>query len=458
MICEACKDQLIQYYMFYVNVKENDQHFIENVNLAKCKKYLEESAETDCLRISDCLLLVPHSKRKDIETKIPFESMLSDQAETVYRIDDSLMEVVPEHVLDEMDEIEIKVTDEGTDSYILTSEEHEQVSEINCQKSDFAGDTKDDHTQHVHTHLSSKRFNKLFCPRCKYQFTTQAHFTAHSNGHKIFDTLAKHMNIYPKCSTCNMMFIDDVSLDIHLSNHDEILPIESTGFFLKFGLRQESERQIEDSSGDSVKCGHCFESASSEENLVKHLLIFHAKQLVCPIDLRHFNNNQAFTIHMRNNHPELFPNDSFKCSVCLKEFDTLYEKLSHMKVCKEKAFNCHHCQKSFSRKCHLVKHLKLVSGELNISCQICNKVCRDKHDYKIHIQSHSTEKLFKCSLCEKSYKTSSARAAHLQSHLEIILCPYCNMQFKSRRTMQKHVKNKHERTIISTNGQSIEIY
>lgn len=456
MMCGNCKDFLVQLYVFSENMNKNSRNFIENENLSFCKEFLrkEDSENIDCEIFDGCLVLIPQSKNKNNSSWRTLDSLENMESENYdyeeletteldYHMDEDIVEpkievLNDEVVIDDSQDYEIKVIDDVN----LTDDTLKQVGYL-CKKCNYEFESQTEFNEHMSFSHPIKVQGKFFCSRCSYQFSTHAHFTSHNNGHKLFDTLAQYMN-YPKCDDCKIMFVDHESYEIHLLNHDDIRPIEKTGFFLKYGVRKDcDEEHIEILSEDSTKCGHCLKIFSNDEEVKKHLLVFHAVQLTCPVDLRTFNNNQSFTIHMRNNHPDYFPNSSHVCSVCKNEFETLYEKLSHMKICQEKIFQCNHCDKKFSKKCHLNKHLKQVSGELNIICGICNKVCRDKHDYKIHSLSHSNERPFKCSLCEKSYKTASARAAHLQSHLEIILCPFCELQFKSRRTMQKHVKLKH---------------
>ncbi|KAL7022311.1 hypothetical protein ACKWTF_012202 [Chironomus riparius] len=484
LICERCKDLLVQFYIFSENVRNNNEHFKENKVLTRCKDFLNDCEEVQCIKHNEYLMLLPKSKFKSswrsLETlKVENFEHYNDtefeyQIEEVESFEPKLEVLEENNVIEEIDD-EIRVTDTSNDFEHLNLIEEEQQNQessnydvnehelvYSCNKCDFASESNEDYDHHMLLHKSStKRYCKLFCTRCSFQFSNQAHFTAHNNGHQLFDTLAKYMN-YPKCQACNVMFVDDESYEIHVQDHT-LFPIESSGFFLKYGVKIVNQKCAEDErtlifDENSLQCGHCLKAFSNDNELITHLLIFHAKILTCPVDFRNFNNNQAFTIHMRNNHAELFPNSSFTCSVCKAEFVTLYEKLSHMKNCKEKSFNCLHCQKTFSKKCHLVKHLKIVSGKLNMTCEICNKICRDKHDYKIHSRSHSSEKFFKCSLCSKSYKTSSARAAHLQTHLEIFICPHCNIQFKSRRTMQKHIKNKHDKEKVINSFQETEIY
>lgn len=246
---------------------------------------------------------------------------------------------------------------------------------------------------HQKTHFDEKsfkttRFERLLCVDCCYQFTTQGHYQAHLNGHQLYEIVAKHAK-YPICDACDLMFCDDASASYHQEMHqtgaqlDEAMPVE--GAFLKLGHHRADLEQSDAELISIIKCGHCFKNFPSEESCRLHQLIFHVTKLECPIENRVFNGNQAFSIHLRNNHPEMFGEDGkFLCSVCKAEFETIYEKLKHMKNCDKKKFQCTHCDKKFSQKCYLMTHLKMVSGQINVTCDICQKVCRDKGDYQIH--------------------------------------------------------------------------
>lgn len=259
-----------------------------------------------------------------------------------------------------------------------------------CLSCSFTTFERSDFKLHEKTHFDKRlfntsRFEKLFCIDCSYQFTSAAHFNAHINGHQLFEIVAKHAQ-FPICGSCNFMFCDEVSLDIHEEHHDfnkEAIPAE--GFFLKFGHhRPDQTEEPETLDERALKCGHCLKKFHDEESCRLHQFIFHITILKCPFEFRVFNGNQAFSIHMKNNHPELFGFAKFQCSVCKVEFDTLYEKLKHMKTCDKKKFQCSHCDKKFSQKCYLMTHLRQISGQTSVVCDICQKVCRDKGDYQIH--------------------------------------------------------------------------
>ena len=269
-----------------------------------------------------------------------------------------------------------------------------KVSDIfHCSSCSFTTYDRNDFKKHEKTHFDKRlfrttRFEKLFCVDCSYQFTSQAHFQAHVNGHQLYEIIAKYAS-FPICGSCNVMFCDESLAVLHEEQHelgesiDLIIPAE--GFFLKFGHHLPEE--VDDSEmldDQALKCGHCLKKFADEESCRLHQLIFHITTLKCPIESRVFNGNQAFSIHMKNNHPELFGDTKFPCSVCKTEFDTLYEKLKHMKTCDKKKFQCTHCDKKFSQKCYLMTHMRQISGQTSVVCEICQKVCRDKGDYQIH--------------------------------------------------------------------------
>lgn len=328
----------------------------------------------------------------------------------------------------------------------------QQLDLYHCPKCSFTCESRKEFGAHQKTHVSQKtqsatKVEKFCCIDCSYQFSAHSHYQAHLNGHQLFEIVSKHLT-HPFCDECQMMFCEEAHLHLHQESHgtDQASePIPAEGFFLKYGVQRTDFQTFETFTNKAVKCGHCTRTFDDNEGCRLHQMIFHVKTLRCPIEYREFNGNQAFSIHLKNNHPELFGNDiKFKCSVCKMEFESLYTKLSHMKTCDKKTFACTHCDKKFSQKCYLTMHLRRVTGQTSVTCEICEKVCRDKGDFAIHMRSHSNVKPFKCSICPKAYKTSSARAAHLETHMEKgFTCTFCKTLFNSRRTLTKHVKTKH---------------
>lgn len=484
LICEECKNLLIQFYVFKQNALQNSLLLsCVNENIEKVEMFLDEvDEEVSCMRYNKCLTLVPESQRsfmeifKQWQPHVVLDKIESSQnflkpentiLETIFKLDaldPIVMEpiVMEEECLEENSQdnteeewiqmeignSEIIETDDGEiESWVCTHCEpnerfvdvkefgahlssHEVVEQIfidpkgediedrsedidaspqdepyslsakeifhNCTKCNFIAKDFDELRIHHKSHVDQKifhnsKFERLFCADCSYQFVSQAHYQAHVNGHQLYSVIAKHSS-FPVCEICNIMFCDEYFANFHQEKHEQGDLTEhslvSEGLFLKFGHHRPEMEPINNLKSETdLKCGHCLKLFPDEESCRLHQLIFHITTLKCPIESRVFKGNQAFSIHMKNNHPDLFGDDvKFMCSVCKQKFDTLYEKLGHMKNCDKKRFQCSHCDKKFSQKCYLMTHLRQVSGQTSIACEVCQKVCRDKGDYQIHFR------------------------------------------------------------------------
>lgn len=243
---------------------------------------------------------------------------------------------------------------------------------------------------------------KNICNDCNLKFKDRKMFEAHRNSHDLFLVIAEHY-YFPACNTCNKLFIDNATLKLHLTKHDASENIEEEiivppGALMMQGRQLGKVSQIEDIKevGDDFwwSCGHCLRRFQKEIVCRYHLLLIHTASFNCPIDKREFSEHKAvslFSHHLRNKHPELFPNIIFSCTFCKMSFPTIYEKLSHMKNCSFKKFSCDHCGKRFFKKRELSAHMRFVSGELYFPCKICHKKWETMSDLAIHLRSHTKE-------------------------------------------------------------------
>lgn len=254
-----------------------------------------------------------------------------------------------------------------------------------------------------------KNSRKNCCNDCSLKFKDSRAYSLHERCHELLATVANHSNtIFPSCNTCNQKFLTQDHLQIHLNKHDKnenlLEPIE-TGVS---AIRQQGKILSDDnfhSYGETNvtdytwKCGHCEnKNFSKEEYCNLHMLLFHTVSFVCPVDKMEFSGFKSVSLfihHLRNKHPELFPNLSFKCTFCQMEFPTIYDKLNHMKNCEKKNLQCDHCDKRFWKKGDLIAHLKYVTGEVQFQCSICMKRCISASDLKIHLRSHTKIKPYK---------------------------------------------------------------
>jgi hypothetical protein len=249
-----------------------------------------------------------------------------------------------------------------------------------------------------------------------------------------------------------MMFLNDEELIMHVTSHDEssvIQQFQSDGLPYLVGTKFKDSigTALDPRSNDIARCGYCSAAFNFDDECNAHIMILHSTKLMCPLDNMEFSGTRGmgqFNIHMKNKHPELFPDIAIVCTYCEKEFSTVFEKLAHMKNCDEKKFECTCCTRKFFKKIDLIRHMKLISGEISYTCAICSKQCQSTMDLKLHERSHSNDiRTYVCTYenCGKAYKTPAARSAHMENHAEgQYNCQFCDRAFKKRVLYQRHIK------------------
>lgn len=497
MICEECKNQLVDFYAFREGARRNSRLVADEI-VDEVLEFIDEN-KYDSLNVTrhhNCLSIVPDSQYANFE--IVMQSVLEStveelQSETVMQseadvhfTEDQDDDVVM--ALEYPDDDDCWIAQEVDETTELIQEEENSTSDDwtwckLCSESAFPAKFADSKSYKMHmkefhqlsehdgildrdikseitiephirvaklkrsytTSSPESKQNRLYCAECGYKFKLVSHFRAHKNGHKLFDVVAK-VTEFPVCEECQYMFCDEESLGLHESSDHDRVPMD--GNFLKIGTLRDGflPPEVVDSV---IKCGHCIQEFESVTACRVHQYLYHVGLPKCPFENRDFINNQAFSVHLKNNHPEIFDDENiFKCKTCDENFENLYDKLRHMKTCDKMKFKCHHCDKKFRLRCLLKAHLDQVNGVTAIICMLCNKTFPNKNDLGIHMRSHSNDKPFKCSMCPKAYKTSSARASHQETHNENgFTCEVCKSKFKARRIMLKHFRDKHRHNL-----------
>lgn len=220
------------------------------------------------------------------------------------------------------------------------------------------------------------------CQQCGIMFfngTTKKEksYEIHQQLHIILKAVSKNYEL-PKCTECKVLFSNNEDFNSHMLTHDrnEIFPAKGLSFLVANKFK-ESIGSASSDDENSWKCGHCNVYFIEEIECIEHQMILHSKQLICPADFLEFSGIRGlglFSNHMKNKHPEMFPELTIFCSYCGLEFSNVFDKLSHMKICDTKHFRCDHCEKSFFKKTQLIRHLKIVSGIISFICDICSKV------------------------------------------------------------------------------------
>lgn len=239
-----------------------------------------------------------------------------------------------------------------------------------CEYSSTKRDRFRMHLQKVHTSILLRGPNKHSCFDCHLRFDGESHLSVHKNCHRIFDVIAPYA-IYPECEQCKMLFNTHEDLQVHINRHkenpealQEMIP--AIGVVHRNGehfVSSEEQPEVVDDENAST-CGHCMKRFATDTECKQHLMLFHAIAFTCPFDSRVFDGipTLSFGNHLRQCHPDIFPDLEISCRFCKMQFETVYEKLAHMKTCKEKSFQCDHCERSFFRKAELIHHLKVAYG------------------------------------------------------------------------------------------------
>ena len=178
---------------------------------------------------------------------------------------------------------------------------------------------------------------------------------------------------YPFCDECKLFYCSNEDYLIHLSRHNEnseklLDPISAIGIVQRngeiFAFDDDEENLQEILDENSPTCGQCLKKFSSDNDCKIHLMLFHVNVFICPFDSREFSGipTLSYGNHLRQFHPDIFPELEIKCSICFMQFVTVYDKLAHMKNCQAKNYQCDHCDRRFFRKPELQHHLRVVTG------------------------------------------------------------------------------------------------
>ncbi|KAK9874436.1 hypothetical protein WA026_002776 [Henosepilachna vigintioctopunctata] len=162
-----------------------------------------------------------------------------------------------------------------------------------------------------------------------------------------------------------------------------------------------------------------------------------------------------------------------KCSICSKEFRTIYKLKSHMKVvhqiavsqfycqlCDEsledkdmftqhrlyhvernELFPCSRCDKHFLTKIKLAKHMLCHDpSSVKLVCTICGENSSKVSTWKRHMLTHTTMRPYTCKQCNKQFISLTDLNYHSRAHdaKNCYVCKVCNRTFSRYSNLQRH--------------------
>ncbi|XP_071523977.1 uncharacterized protein [Panulirus ornatus] len=151
-------------------------------------------------------------------------------------------------------------------------------------------------------------------------------------------------------------------------------------------------------------------------------------------------------IHLRANHPGMFPH---QCRVCGRRFSIEASAREHERRHAVGELQCPACPLRFSRMSHLHHHACQLHPEFTkFPCQYCGAVKPTVDALHSHIKVHHGDRLglpaaFSCKVCQETFHTGKALACHRSSrHPGTAVCGFCGAQVGSR-YLSKHINAVH---------------
>ena len=206
-------------------------------------------------------------------------------------------------------------------------------------------------------------------------------------------------------------------------------------------------RHLDEIKAAKIKCLSCHKVFLEKDALVEHSNLAHPKKLV---KLKK-DPEQSIDDYLKN----LLPNEmgEFSCDRCDRAFGEKSMLLKHM-TChfNAKPFECLKCGKRFAKLTLMKEHTKRHFEPKKYACLYCEKTFFVPGKLKEHMRIHTGEAPLKCDICSRGFKRHSNLSEHKRTHYpsevkpaKELFCPTCGEQFKTKRELDWHVEEVHER-------------
>ena len=145
----------------------------------------------------------------------------------------------------------------------------------------------------------------------------------------------------------------------------------------------------------------------------------------------------------------------WSCPKCPKGFTQkalLDQHYDYYHTSKPKKFVCKPCNKDFPLKKSYLEHNRHLhnDGDYKYVCDLCGRGFFVKGEYTCHRLSHTTLRPYACGICQKS---AFATPGQLNAHLKRCgkeadeECGQCGKKFSSKQSVEKHVREHHNKKV-----------
>lgn len=294
-----------------------------------------------------------------------------------------------------------------------------------------------------------------------------------NNGHEITEDEREKPF---ECEHCNMRFISNSGLGMHLRTHTAMYPLSCKKCSKGFWSKNVQQKHVRKCKGLEVtkKEANSQDAVSSElecSSNDKVLLLNKGSNTTgtgvlqtkfsCKDQDKGNTDKRDAVVH------------KYQCSECEQSFTDGLMLISHLEAHGRedqerrlgKSHRCHICGKTFDQAGVLQRHVKTQHQEtVKNTCPECFRSFRYPSDLDIHRSCHDPNRPFVCNTCELRFWTSKSlsthqRLAHSASEPlktvnpapktdsdspKVFTCQPCNKIYTIRRSYMKHCRVKHK--------------
>ena len=135
-----------------------------------------------------------------------------------------------------------------------------------------------------------------------------------------------------------------------------------------------------------------------------------------------------------------------QCPDCLEKFNCELLLARHIKRSHGRSFQCPECPKKFLKRDGVTQHFENKHRNIKYKCDQCTQTFGSKFRLDDHINGiHKKTQIFECKKCDQSFTTRTQFYRHKYSAhpKNIFSCKICNIQFKSKHSLESHMNGKH---------------